>query len=986
MSQLIERIEIALGAMAQAGPRDLRAYLEKPGPDFSSASPAEIDSMLGLILSPDPNSKIRLLFSNLLRSWDNSKDGRWVNATTRNTVARRKRIHELLKSDAGLEKQIDAILPFFQLEEPLIIAEHHRDWYLPQKGVHDYYWSIYIRYLKERREWNEASVLDLDNSTRAIVECLANPEAKEAYASRGLVMGYVQSGKTANFAGVVARAADAGYRLIIVLAGTWNILRNQTQRRFDKELLGKELLKNDDAYQLRPPPDWPEFLEHGTEPTELGHYTWQRLTRPDIDFRRLKAAIDNLEFEKRNKDLPLYDPSNLHALPVKLLVVKKRSGILANLVKDLKLIRTRLTDLPALIIDDESDQAGLNTANPALSTPAGKERSKTNLRIIELLQLFPRAQYVGYTATPYANALVAPDDPEDLFPKDFIISLDRPRGYMGVSDFFNPTDDFNDLQKDDYSHPEIAFIRRVENPLGSDDEDLKKALRSYVLSGGLKLYRQSQDPQRYRPEHFKHHTMLIHTSPLKGEHASLATRVENLWNQCALNTPKGLNELEALWDTDFAKVCASQGPKDLAPKAFTELVPHLSEAIKRIEKGHRFFLVVNSETAEAPDFSAAPVWKVIVGGNKLSRGYTIEGLTVSYYRRVANTADTLMQMGRWFGFRPGYRDLVRVFLGVKEGKRSDADLVSLFKEVCQMEERFREELKRYVRRPGSERITPKQIPPLISVSGNIPPTARNKMFNAVLASKNFGGRWSMLTLTPKEHTTLDANLKTLRLLLAVAKPLGKETLGGESSDGKTMNADTLLYEASNEQLIAFLKAYRWLETEYIYPDRPTDIGLEIEFLEKQNHDIKSWLIVAPQRKSSFGEPIRLKNAGDLAVKERHRVSGRGFQVFGESAHRAIAEFLVNVIDPDKFQLKSPNATSKALRNEHRGIFLLYLVREDENEKASVGFEILFPENDLSFDINFTVVRKAERSRVVVQAPDSGGGRIQVEHPANRGLQ
>lgn len=985
MQQLVERIETALGAMAQAGPRDLRAYLQKPGPDFPTAPPEEIETMLGMLLSPDPNNKVRLLFSNLLRSWDNSKDGKWTHDTTRNTGTRRKRIHELLKSDADLEKRIDAVLPFFQLEEPLIISEQHRDWYLPQKGVRDYYWSTYIRYLKERREWNEASVLDLDNSTRAIVECLANPESKAAYASRGLVMGYVQSGKTANFAGVVARAADAGYRLIIVLAGTWNILRNQTQRRFDKELLGKELLKNDDAYQLHQPPDWSEFLEHGTDPAELGHYTWQRLTRPDIDFRRLKAAIDNLEFEKRNKALPLYDPSNLHALPVKLLVVKKHSGILANLVKDLKLIRTRLTDLPALIIDDESDQAGLNTTNPSLLTPAGKERSKTNLRIVELLQLFPRAQYVGYTATPYANALVDPDDPEDLFPKDFIISLDRPRGYMGISDFFDPDTDFNDLPQDDYSKAEIAFIRRVDNPQGSDDEDLKKALRSYVLSGGLKLYRQAQDPQRYKPEHFKHHTMLIHTSPLKGEHASLASRVEDLWNQCALNTPKGFAELQTLWNEDFIKVCAAQAPKEITPHAFVDLIPHLSEAIKRIEKGQRFFLVVNSSpTSEAPDFSTAPVWKVIVGGNKLSRGYTIEGLTVSYYRRVATTADTLMQMGRWFGFRPGYRDLVRVFLGVKEGKRSDADLVSLFKEVCRMEERFREELKRYVRRPGSERITPKQIPPLISVSGILPPTARNKMFNAVLASKNFGGRWSMLTLTPKD-TALDANLNSLGALLAAATPLGRESLGGQSSEDKTIKTDSLLFEVSNEDLITFLKAYHWLEAEYAYPDRPTDIGLQIEFLEKQKHGITSWLILAPQRKESFGQPLPFKDLADLTVKERHRVSGRGFQVFGESAHRAVAEFLANVLPPDKLQLTTPTATTKALRNEHRGILLLYPVRETEKETASVGFETLFPENDLSFDTHFTVVRKAERSRVVVQAPPPGATGDQDENPADRGL-
>src|SRR5205814_2706388 len=133
-------------------------------------------------------------------------------------------------------------------------------------------------YLQSRRGWEDISVINLGNSTRAVVECLANPESPAAYASRGLVMGYVQSGKTANFTGVVARAADTGYRLIIVLAGTWNILRNQTQRRLDKELLGKELLVNDESYRDPLPADWDEFLEHGFDPTERGHYKWERLT------------------------------------------------------------------------------------------------------------------------------------------------------------------------------------------------------------------------------------------------------------------------------------------------------------------------------------------------------------------------------------------------------------------------------------------------------------------------------------------------------------------------------------------------------------------------------------------------------------------------------------------------------------------------------------------------------------------------------------
>jgi len=568
----------------------------------------------------------------------------------------------------------------------------------------------------------------------------------------------------------------------------------------------------------------------------------------------------------------------------------------------------------------------------------------------------------------YANALVDPDDPEDLFPRDFIVSLDRPNGYMGVSDFFDPTTVYEDLAKDDYSLSEIAHIRRVEHSLGADDEDLKEALRSYVLAGGLKLFRQAIDPNRYKAEHFKHHTMLVHTSQRTGEHLSLAERLEKIWNRCAFNGPHGREELSELWDRDHAKVSAAIG-NEANPKSFSELIPYLSDAIKRIEKGPRILLIVNSEKSEAPDFSAAPVWKIVVGGNKLSRGYTIEGLTVSYYRRVAGTADTLMQMGRWFGFRPGYQDLVRVFLGVKEGRRGDTDLVALFKEVCFLEEQFRDEIKRYVRRPGEHRITPKEIPPMISAAGSLPPTARNKMFNAALVSKNFGGQWSMLTLAAIKPAAINENVKTLKSLLGVAQPLGRQVLGGTSSEGSRINAEVLSYQVTTSQLLAFLNNYRWLETDYQYPERPADAGLQLEFLEKHNHGITSWLIIAPQRQSSFGPPLEIAGVANFAVKNRRRLEGRGFQVFGEPTHRTIAKFLA-VIESENSKLVVPNALTQSWQDPHRGICLLYPVRERETDEVSIGFELLFPKNNLKFDVNFTVLRPAQAGSIAVQVPQS----------------
>jgi len=520
---------------------------------------------------------------------------------------------------------------------------------------------------------------------------------------------------------------------------------------------------------------------------------------------------------------------------------------------------------------------------------------------------------------------------------------------------------------EDYSQPEIAFIRRVKNSLDADDEDIKEALRSYVLAGAIKLYRHASDPERYKLNHIRHHTMLIHTSQLRGEHEHLAGRLEHLWDQCAFNSPKGMAALETLWNKDHAPVSSAIGD-EIIPDSFSALIQHLSESIKRIEKGTRFFLVLNSDSPDAPDFGADSIWKVIVGGNKLSRGYTVEGLTVSYYRRVAGTGDTLMQMGRWFGFRPGYKDLVRVYLGVNEGKRGDVDLVTLFKEVCRMEESFREDIQRYVRKPGSQRITPKEIPPLIAVSGNLPPTASNKMFNAIVASKNFGGQRSMLTLTAAKTPGMLENVKAVKKLLSASTSLGTRDLNGELKGGSVIKCNAITLEAETNQVVDFLKAYRWLETDYAFSERPTDTNLQIEFLEKKSHGITSWLILAPQRRQSFGDPFEVAGIGNLSVKERHRIPNRGFQVFGEPEHRAFAEYFSKIAEDKNVLIKSDPST-ESLRKDHCGVILLYPVREKPSDQISIGYELFFPKNDLPFDINFSVRRKTEKENIVIAASD-----------------
>jgi hypothetical protein len=203
-------------------------------------------------------------------------------------------------------------------------------------------------------------------------------------------------------------------------------------------------------------------------------------------------------------------------------------------------------------------------------------------------------------------------------------------------------------------------------------------------------------------------------------------------------------------------------------------------------------------------------------------------------------------------------------------------------------------------------------------------------------------------------------------LLKLAEPFGSHTFVG-SSAGKSVRADVILFETTNAKLREFLESYRWLESDYGENERPIDTSLQLEFLVKQQHGIVSWLIVAPQRKESFGAPLEIDRVGKLAVKKRRRVASRGFQVFGEPVHRRFAEFLADV-GLGASELTTVGQSVWDLRNSHRGVCLVYPVREATADEVSIGFELLFPKNGLPFDMNFTVRRKSESDAIVVPSP------------------
>ena len=872
--------------------------------------------------------ELTALWHRTLTGWDLAEQADWSTAPPR-TDERRADAYDRLGFDTALRKVLDHAVPVFKEPGPTIISTTPTWWYSRDTAaVRSFYWSAYEQLLR-RKGWSDAAVAGLDEASHAVVERLADPTRPDAYGARGLVVGYVQSGKTANFTGVTAKAIDAGYCLVIVLGGTLNLLRGQTQRRLDMELIGQEnILRGADpadpealiGVDYQDDEDWPEkFVSHQGRPSVLGAFDIERLTTRDDDYKSLATGIRALEFDKQIRTQPLYAPDNLHRAAARVMVVKKNKSVLSKLIKDLKKIGgPLLSEIPTLIIDDESDQASVNTTDPKKWEEGKVTRTAINGQISQLLGLLPRAQYVGYTATPFANVFVDPGDGDDIFPRDFLISLPRPTGYMGVQDF-------HDLDRTDESaagSAERAHVRGIYDDAHGDR--LAEALDAFILTGALKLYRASHDPSL--ESHFRHHTMLVHESVRMAEHADLALRISSMWHQAGYTSQEGHSRLEALFTSDFLPF-ADNGLR--TPASYEELRPHVARARQLINSGGTPVLVVNGDTErdyDQPDldFDRTPnVWKILVGGTKLSRGFTVEGLTVTYYRRRTQQADTLMQMGRWFGFRPGYRDLVRLYIGRAEpaGKTRTVDLYEAFEAICRDEETFRAQLTRYATLvDGKPQVTPAQIPPLVSQHLSwLKPSARNKMFNAELVEIRSPGEWVEPTAYPTAPADLRHNAEVWRPVLDLlgADPITlrrNASAGGDSFEAQVGTLD-------HEELLKVLCDLRW--------SVPSQFSPHLESLlspGEGGEGIDDWLVVLPRQTSSRRVEASVLGSAPLSLAHRSRRRGDLFGAIGEPKHREAALRIARASDA---AIRSGDETLESLAGDRRGVVVLYPVVEEK---------------------------------------------------------
>ncbi|MEU9481084.1 Z1 domain-containing protein [Streptomyces sp. NPDC048191] len=872
-----------------------------------------------------------------LTAWDFAQSARWAQDTPARSDARRAIVYDRLRFGSDVRKALDDVVPVAKVPGPTVITRDFAPWYTPERAaVRSFYWTAYENKLRAKG-WSDAAIASLDEASRAVVERLTDPEQSAARQAKGLVVGYVQSGKTANFTGVAAKAIDAGYRLVIVLGGTLNLLRRQTQRRLDMELIGQEnILRGADITDLDSlvgvdyvgdDEDWPVFVQHGGRPSALGAFDIERLTTLDNDYKSLAQGIRALEFEKREPARPLHDPMNLHHAAARVLVVKKNKSVLTKLVKDLKQIHGLLGELPALIIDDESDQASVNTLDPKKWQQGSTDRTAINGLLSQLLKLLPRAQYVGYTATPFANVFIDPGDDEDLFPSDFLISLPRPAGYMGAQDFHDLDSAIPQEDRTYANSQEKAHIRDIYESTG---DRLQEAMDAFLLSGALKLYRAAHgvpdDP-------FRHHTMLVHQSVRKDDHAELALRINSMWHQAGYSSTAGHERLAALWASDFAPVSEARAADLPHPASYEELRPHVHTARQRIGSGGQPVIVVNGDSDRYfdqldLDFDRTPhVWKILVGGTKLSRGFTVEGLTVTYYRRTTQQADTLMQMGRWFGFRPGYRDLVRLYIGREEpfGRDKYADLYEAYEAICRDEETFREQLAQYaVVVDGKPQVTPMQVPPL--VAQHLPwikPSARNKMFNAELVEVRSPGRPIEPASYPVNSGALKRNTERWLPLLSALKPGAVSfTNPPDNSSSLPRTFEALTGTVPHSQLVSVLSQLEW--------ERPGHFAPHLTYLSQLDGTlakVDEWLLVSPRLAANTRVEASILGSLPLSLVRRSRQTGKAsFGRIASVEHRTAAQRLI-----DEASSTAAEPSGDGLRvSPTTGVALLYPVVEGDS--------------------------------------------------------
>jgi hypothetical protein len=671
--------------------------------------------------------------------------------------------------------QLQADFDVYTGEATMLVEKDVKPWLSNAKsGISWQLWNRYKSYLKAKD--GSFPVDSVDDITDKILDKCVNPQIKGSWDRRGMVVGNVQSGKTANYTGLINKATDAGYKLIVIIAGVHNSLRSQTQLRVDEGYIGR---KSSDF-----------ILKHKNVKVGVGNYSVDSeiysYTSSDNkgDFKRSTASKINVPIGGKSPTV---------------LVIKKNKSILENLILWLNQFaddvngERKLMNVPLLVIDDEADNASVNS---------GTEYDvKTINRLIRtMLNLFNQNTFIGYTATPYANLYIPSswlEDletyvkdfkfkvGEDLFPRDFIVNIPPPSNYVGAAQVFgfeneNTGESSEGLDIIRYAEDQEPFIPKKINKNNAEDlpddvpATLKESIKAFILTNAIR---------RVRGHGNKHSSMLVHVAL----RVMWIDRISWLINEILrgyknqIKSGQGflLDDLENMFYNDFLPTTkevksnlAYNDPK-IKTHTWEEVKEQLIAAVTKIEvrsvHGTKKTSTLDYYRIEEIDYDVhkeVGLSVIAVGGNKLARGITLEGLSISYYLRTTRMYDSLMQMGRWFGYRPGYADLCRLY--------TTSQLVNWYRHVTMATEEMRNDFDEMAAdnlRPADYQLKVRTHPGMLMV------TSLTKMREHEKIQVGFSGKLIQTYAFKKDH--INSNYKDFKFLVSrLSDPIQKLNKSG----------------------------------------------------------------------------------------------------------------------------------------------------------------------------------------------------------------
>ena len=782
-------------------------------------------------------------------------------------------------------------------------THHDEDWVSKRNDIKWTYSNAYEKFLRTEG-WYPNVIQSLSDASEKILGHLQDPKSENEWDRRGLVIGHVQSGKTANYMSLIAKAADAEYKFIMVIAGIHENLRKQTQERIDEGFVGRS---SDPENRIN--------IGVGID-NQYPHPV--TLTNVEYDFSKKTAEQSGWRINDFSKPI--------------IIIIKKNVKILEALHNWLEQMNAegaeknkQISDVPMLMIDDEADHASINTNKEDI------DPTRTNSMIRKILKLFAKSCYVGYTATPFANIFINPeayDDEvrEELFPRDFIYCLDAPSSYFGPEAVFlnnktNVVIPIKDCEK--YIPSSHKKCHRVPELPPS----LYRAIDGFIVARAIRNLRGHRN---------KHCSMMINVSRFidvqKSVRDFISIYEEKLRNSVKANY--AMPEKTALQDLHM-QALRKAFLKDYFECEFEwrDVQRELPEVFKN--KNLRLYVVNSSKDGDVLDYKkyekdGHALTALAIGGLSLSRGLTIQGLCISYMYRNTRTYDTLMQMGRWFGYRSGYEDLCKVYLS----PNSDG----WYAYIADASEELRQQIK-IMRR---ENLSPEKFGLYVkSHPSNLLITARNKMRSGrrIIVKQNFSGRLIESNILPNNATINEKN-----------EDLIKEFWKSEFDGVKKKRKIGWTFEnTSVEVMEKFLKRF---QTHKFFRDKQKSV---IKFLQQINEKYPKCDVLLrsiknnEESENSYQLGSRIRNIDyfedDYLETKNRRVGSPGDEEWGfTKEQKEEAKEFAKENSKTKIDKKPSDVHYRKVRNKPLLMIHILDIRcDDKNKKWRVpAFGVSFP--------------------------------------------